>query len=274
MIKKLTATVLSDNIGADEMAGEWGLSIYIEADGTTCLLDVGASALFSRNAGKLGKDIGKVDFAVLSHAHHDHSLGMEVFFAENEKAPFYLRKGTEENCYKKVGFFPVYIGIPRGILKKYPRRFCFAEGDLQVAPDIYLIPHHTPGLAQQGKRENMYRGSRLHLQYDDFSHEQSLVFDTEEGLVVFNSCSHGGADNIIREVGECFPGKSVRAIIGGFHLFNKTEAEVRSFGRRVKDTGISYVCTGHCTGDRAYGILQQELEDRLHRLHVGLVMEF
>lgn len=274
MIKKLTATVLSDNIGADGMGGEWGLSIYIEAGDTTVLLDVGASSLFSKNAEKLGKDIGKVDFAVLSHAHHDHSLGMQTFFAENEKAPFYLRKGTEEDCYKKVGFFPVYIGIPRGILKKFPQRFLFAEGDLQVAPDIYLIPHHTPGLAQQGKRENMFRGSRLRLRYDDFSHEQSLVFDTENGLVIFNSCSHGGADNIIREVSECFPGKSVRAIIGGFHLFNKTEAEICSFGRRVKDTGIGYVCTGHCTGTRAYEILRRELGDFLHSLQVGLVMEF
>ncbi|MEI3504278.1 MAG: MBL fold metallo-hydrolase [Anaerovoracaceae bacterium] len=109
---------------------------------------------------------------------------------------------------------------------------------------------------------------------DDFAHEQSLVLDTAEGLVIFNSCSHGGAANIISEVAGFFPGRNVHAIIGGFHLYNKSEGEVRDLGRKIKETGIKYVCTGHCTGESAYGILEQELGDILHQLHTGLVMEF
>jgi len=34
------------------------------------------------------------------------------------------------------------------------------------------------------------------------------------------------------------------------------------------------VCTGHCTKDRAYGIMKEELGDILEQLSVGLVMEF
>jgi 7,8-dihydropterin-6-yl-methyl-4-(beta-D-ribofuranosyl)aminobenzene 5'-phosphate synthase len=55
---------------------------------------------------------------------------------------------------------------------------------------------------------------------DDFSHEQSLVLETDMGLIIFNSCSHGGAVNIINEIKSTFPGKHIYGLIGGFHLFN------------------------------------------------------
>ena len=41
-----------------------------------------------------------------------------------------------------------------------------------------------------------------------------------------------------------------------------------------KSTGISYVCTGHCTKERAYNIMKEILTDMLEQLHVGLTMEF
>lgn len=82
---------------------------------------------------------------------------------------------------------------------------------------------------------------------DDFSHEQSLVLDTKEGLVIFNSCSHGGADVIIREAEAAFPGKQIYGLIGGFHLFRSEDQEVRELADRIRKTGIRRICTGHCT---------------------------
>ena len=66
----------------------------------------------------------------------------------------------------------------------------------------------------------------------------------------------------------------IHGLIGGFHLFNKSEEEVRNVARNILDTGIDYVCTGHCTKDRAYGIMKEILGDRLQQLHVGLIVEF
>ena len=57
----------------------------------------------------------------------------------------------------------------------------------------------------------MYLKEKRRWRPDSFSHEQSLVFDTPDGLVIFNSCSHGGADTIIREVTATFPDKKVKA---------------------------------------------------------------
>ena len=40
---KMKATVVVDNIGNDELKGEWGLCIYIEYKNEKILLDAGAS---------------------------------------------------------------------------------------------------------------------------------------------------------------------------------------------------------------------------------------
>lgn len=270
----MKATVLVDNIAANGLAGEWGLSIYIEYRDKRILLDTGASDLFLKNAGKTGLSIEDVDYAVLSHAHYDHSNGMKAFFENNEKAKFYLQEGTAENCYFKKWIFRKYIGLPRNILTDYQDRMVYASGDYELCKGVYLIPHKTQGLAQLGKRERMYQKKTDGWYPDNFSHEQSLVLETDKGLVIFNSCSHGGAANIIREVAETFPNQTVYGLIGGFHLYNKTEDEIRDLAGKIKDTGIAYVCTGHCTKDKAYGILKEELGDILYQLHVGLVMEF
>ena len=80
---------------------------------------------------------------------------------------------------------------------------------------------------------------------DCFAHEQSLVLECGDGIVILNSCSHGGADNIIREVSAEYPGRRVLQIY-----------------------------TGHCTGDNGYRILSRELGGTVHQLCVGLEMEF
>ena len=270
----MKATVLVDNIQNNSLKGEWGLSIYIEYGDEKILLDVGASNLFAKNADKLGISLKDIDYAVLSHAHYDHANGMRSFFQVNEKARFYVQSTCAENCYFKKWIFSKYIGIPKGILEEYSDRIEYALGNNQIADGVSLIPHSTEGLDAIVRRESMYQKGKSSWMPDDFSHEQSLVFDTSDGLVIFNSCSHGGAVNIINEVASAFPDKKVAALIGGFHLYNKSESEVRELAVRIKETGIQYICTGHCTGEKAYQILKEELGDIAHQLKVGKIIEF
>lgn len=274
MENRMKATVIVDNINSGEISGEWGLCIFIEYENKKILLDTGASTLFVNNADKLNISLSDIDFAVLSHAHYDHANGMRKFFEINNRAKFYLQDGCAENCYFKKWIFYKYIGLPRGVVKKYQDRIVYASGDYRICEGISLIPHKTSGLHTIGKRENMYQKRKGKWYPDDFSHEQSLVFEISQGLVVFNSCSHGGAVNIINEVAAAYPGKKVLALIGGLHIFNKPENEVRELAKMIKDTGIEHVYTGHCTGKKAYGILKEELGDVIHQFRVGLIMNF
>ncbi len=269
----MKATVLVDNISKENIAGEWGLCIYIEYNNEHILLDTGASGLFLRNAEKLGLNIQDIDYAVLSHAHYDHADGMKNFFETNDKAKFYLRDGCDENCYMKKWFIRKYIGIPKNILDEYRERIVYCKGDYTLFPEVMLIPHKTEELSEIGKKNMMYIRNEKGWKPDDFSHEQSLVFDTSSGLVIFNSCSHGGADNIINEVAATYPDKKIKALVGGFHIFNKSKAEVKELAKRIKMTGIEVVYTGHCTGKRSFDILQEELGEMVQQLSTGLVIE-
>lgn len=271
----MRATVVVDNIGNETIKGEWGLCIYIEYGTDKVLLDTGSSGLFIENGNKLHIPLKDINYAVLSHAHYDHANGMRQFFQINDRAKFYLRDACAENCYAGNWIFKKYIGLPKGILAEYKDRIVFASGDYTLTEGIRLIPHKTQGLAAIGRREHMYRKEKVcRWSPDDFAHEQSLVFDTPEGIVIFNSCSHGGADSIINEVAATFPEKKLLALIGGFHLFNKPAEEVRALAKRIKETGIQYVYTGHCTGKKSYMILKDELGDTVQQLKTGLVMEF
>ena len=276
---KTKLTVVVDNIAGNDEAmgalpGEWGLSILAEYNDKRILADVGATGLFATNLKKLGFDIKDVDYATLSHAHYDHAGGMKHFFEENQKAKFYVRETADEKCYKKKYFFKAYIGTPRGVMKKYDDRIEIVSGDYPLCDGAYLIPHKTKGLEAVGEREKMYRRTPRGWKPDDFSHEQSLVLDTDKGLVIINCCCHGGVVNIINEVKSTFPDKHIFAIIGGFHLFNKSDDEVQNVAKMIEQTGIDYVWTGHCTKDRAYKIMKEELGEKITQLHVGMKMEF
>ena len=71
---------------------------------------------------------------------------------------------------------------------------------------------------------------------DNFCHEQSLVIEAEDGLVIFNSCSHGGVVNIINEVKAAYPTKKIKALVGGFHIFKRPEREIRKLASMIKET--------------------------------------
>ena len=267
-------TIIVDNISNSDIRGEWGFSALLEYGGKKILLDAGASELFLQNMKFLNIDVSDIDYAVLSHAHYDHANGFPAFLENNRKATLYLREGTAGNCYHKKYFIRFYIGIPKSIPGKYAARIQYVSGDYRLMDGVYIIPHRSEDLARIGLRENMYRRTPQGWIPDDFSHEQCLVADTEKGLVIVSPCSHGGVPNIINEVKASFPGKKVYGIIGGFHLFNKPDDEVRALAAEIENTGIEYVCTGHCTKDRAYSILKEELGDKIQQMNVGLCMEF
>lgn len=270
----MRATVLIDNIADKELTGEWGLSVYIEYNGHSLLLDCGTTDGFTVNAERLNVDLSQVEYGILSHGHYDHSDGMEAFFKINSKAHFFLREGAGDLYYSGThGPRKKYIGIKKTILNDYSDRLVFVKGDYEIIPGVWLIPHKTGGLEAIGEKALLYvRRGRKYIP-DSFSHEQSLVLDTKKGLVVFNSCSHGGADNIIREISSTFPNKHIHALVGGFHLYRTSDEEVRQFARRVKATGIESIITGHCTGEHAYDILFEELGTSLQQMKSGMIID-
>lgn len=287
----LTITVLAENSDGKGLCGEHGLSLHIEYEGRRYLLDVGATGLFAENAAKLGLSLAEVEAVFLSHAHYDHAGGLPLFFAENAHAKVYLQEAAAENCYSEKAGAREYIGIPRGILREHADRFCFVSGasncfaasldDAKPVPGIWILPHTTPNLEEQGCKAHMYRLEDGRFKIDDFAHEQSVTFETEKGLILCNSCSHGGIVNIVKEAQRALH-KNVYAVVGGFHLKSPdgvdsmavSPEEVEDIGRQLVELGVKQIYTGHCTGRPALGILQQCFPKEVRSLHTGMQLNF
>jgi 7,8-dihydropterin-6-yl-methyl-4-(beta-D-ribofuranosyl)aminobenzene 5'-phosphate synthase len=55
---------------------EWGISVLVEADDTSVLLDTGRSIVAAHNALLMDIDFQKIDTIVFSHGHEDNTGGL------------------------------------------------------------------------------------------------------------------------------------------------------------------------------------------------------
>lgn len=274
--------VLAENTENGEILAEHGLCFYVEYRNKSYLIDSGASGLFADNADKLGVNLDTIDTAFLSHAHYDHSGGYAQFFERNNHAKVYLQKSAlNRQCYKITDSFQKYIGIPDNILDKYSDRFIYADGFAQIDDGIFIIPHSSDKITERSLHTKMYALINGEMLPDDFKHEQTVVFEENDELVCFNSCSHSGVDIAVDEVRQAFPNKSIKAYIGGFHMMGTdgaascgyNEEEVKAVAERLVKSSDAVFYSGHCTGLIAFEWLKEVLGDRLAALYSGMAFE-
>lgn len=274
-------TVLVENTKSDpRLICEHGLSLLIEENGRKLLLDAGSSGAFMENAGLLGKELGDVSVCVLSHGHYDHSTGFVKFLEKNRKAVLYAMKTAGEDYWSGSGERLHYIGIPRE-LKEKEDRMCLLDSVTEIASGIWIVPHSTEGLEKIGCQKKLYRREGENCRPDDFSHELTLVYETEKGLVLFNSCSHGGIETIVTEVKRAFHGKNLYGFVGGLHMKGTrggeeictfTGEDVEKMAEFLLDSGLEVLYTGHCTGEAGLAMLRDKLGRVVQRIRTGDVV--
>ena len=271
-------TVLIENLGPEWLVCEHGLSAHINYKGRSILLDTGASGAFADNAKALGVDLAGVELAALSHGHYDHADGLRAFFRANESTPMLVRKGALGAYYSmRGGAQPRFVGIHRDICRDYARRLVEVDGLYELMQGAWLVENPAPESGAD-RAQHLYKklGEDRFVE-DDFSHEHSLVLEGENGLVVINSCCHAGAANIARHITKTFPGKPIAALLGGFHMMGATGTDsincspeyVKAVADTFKELNIGRIYTGHCTGMPAFGLLKQELGERLVYMKTG-----
>lgn len=274
--------VLVENTAEDGLFAEHGLCLYVEYKNKKYLIDSGATGLFAKNADLMGIDLNQIDMAFLSHAHYDHSGGYPEFFQRNKHAKVYLQEAAKNRQYFKIaGPIKKYIGIPEGIREEYTDRLAYIDGAAKLEEGIYIVPHSSDGILERAKHTHMCVVVNGKTRYDDFAHEQTIVFEEEDGLVCFNSCSHSGVDIAIDEVKRAFPKQKIKAYIGGFHMMGITgvdscsysKEEVQKVAYGLSESSDARFFSGHCTGMIAYGWLKEILGDRLVAFRTGKEFE-
>jgi len=188
--------VVYDNEAKDSLKSDWGFSCLIEADNKTILFDTGASGdILSYNMKQLGLIRESIDIIALSHEHWDHVGGLDA--ALHPEIEVYLLRSFSRELKERI--------------TKQAAKVIEVSGPGDITKSV-----HTTG--------------ELGL----MTKEQSLVLETEGGVVVLTGCAHPGLENII-DAATSFG--EVCGVIGGFHGFDKLKL--------LK--GLKEIIPCHCT---------------------------
>jgi 7,8-dihydropterin-6-yl-methyl-4-(beta-D-ribofuranosyl)aminobenzene 5'-phosphate synthase len=219
--EQVTFTVVYDNYKfADPYIGDWGFSCLIEGKDKTILFDTGTKPdIFKKNLENLNIDINKIDLIVISHNHGDHTGGLPVILDKRKDLPLY---------------------IPASVENKFLERFHEYQG--------HTIPVTEP--------IELCDGAYLTGEMGSMIKEQSLLVETEKGLVIVTGCSHQGVENIVKKATQLSDEK-IYLLFGGFHLLRHSDKEIKNIIDIFLSEGVQKCGATHCTGDEAIIMMKE-----------------
>lgn len=288
---------LIENDSCDvRLTEEFGLSFLVKCPAGNLLFDMGKSGQFIINAEILNENLTEVDCAIISHAHYDHGGGLAAFAQNNTSAPIYIGREADGDFLadkrakihpalhpiinpwlKRSPFFFHYVGLDKAVLKLNRERITVVEETLEIKKDVYLLPSVDQRIPLAVGNKFLWKKKDNTLQQDSFDHELIMVIREKDGLSVFTGCGHRGILNMLSTVKNLFPDENIKAVIGGFHLALQpgkpqvagSEEDIIAIAQKFNQLGVEKVISGHCTGEDACTILQDQLGDRFDRFSTG-----
>jgi len=231
----LTITVVYDNHEVDQrLKSAWGFSALVEYRSQTLLFDTGGDGpTLMENLRNLGKDPTQIERVMLSHAHGDHTGGLSALFEHGARPVVYLLASFPGPFRRQAARRTEVIEVKPGL--------SIAEGFYTTGDMGGSIP------------------------------EQALVIQTDQGLVIITGCAHPGIVEIVAQSRQMFSGR-VRLVLGGFHLGNKSEAEIGMILKEFRRLKVEQVAPCHCTGERAIAMFAAEYGEDFIQAGVGKVI--
>jgi len=232
----LRITVLYDNYVHDSrLQTGWGFAALLEYGEDVVLFDTGADgpALLA-NMSTLAIDPGSIDAVVLSHAHGDHTGGLNALLGTGVRPPVYLHPSFPDEFKQRIGAVTTVIETEAG----------------QYIGDRIS----TTGLVDGGIPE------------------QAVIVETAPGLVVVTGCAHPGVARMAATAMSLRDG-SVYLVMGGYHLRGAGPDQLRALIAEFRRLGIEKVAPTHCTGDPAIEMFAAEYGDDFIRAGAGLVID-
>ncbi len=286
-------SVLCENSpSSPDFEAEHGLSFYVETPSRRFLFDFGATAVFLRNAERLGVDVSAVDAAFLSHGHRDHGGGLATFLTKNTKAPVYASKKALQSYYslRPTGEY-ADIGVRvapelEARIVRTPTAATFAlDAETILFSDAAPDP---PAFRSEGNATLFERfdatsereGERgFEFRPDRFLHEQHLIATTETGRkILFVGCAHRGIVSAMTRATEIL-GAAPDVAIGGFHLSIPSrgvpipDETLDAIAERLRAWPTRYF-TGHCSGRVAFERVRRTLGEQISYFAAGDRWEF
>ena len=229
---QVTITILYDNVSYDTMfTPSNGFSCFIAGLEKTILFDAGGEPdILLYNMKQANIDPNRIQYLVISHVHFDHIGGL---------------KGATAWKNMETAFLPVKLPYP---LARNERVNSLPVG---LFPHVFLtgVMHPVPA--------NVIHGD-----------EQSLIIDTPQGLVLITGCAHPGIVSILKRAKEIV-NKDIYLVLGGFHLLNHTDEQIKTIVDSFKSMGVRYCGPTHCTGDKAKAAFREAYGDHYVEMGAG-----
>lgn len=258
-VQSLEVRLLSTMLVADDGIGEWGFSALVVADGHRMLIDTGAYPdTVLRNCRELKVDLSNVPDVILTHNHTDHTGGFLTLRNEYAKA----NPGALARAHVASGiFFPRLrkdgneVSRMAGIKREYEATGAtvieYSEPK-ELFPGVWL----TGPVVRRYPERNWSGNGRLRTPdgktvEDNIPEDQSLIIDTEKGLVVITGCGHAGIINICDYARNRVRNAPIYAVLGGIHLYEASDETLAWTGAKLKEFGLQNLLGAHCTGIEA-----------------------
>jgi 7,8-dihydropterin-6-yl-methyl-4-(beta-D-ribofuranosyl)aminobenzene 5'-phosphate synthase len=275
----LRITTLCDNTaGMGDFIGEWGLSILVETDETTILMDTGADSAALRNAETLGVDFNKINRIVLSHGHSDHTGGLRgVLRKMRKEVEIIAHPDIWQLKYSKRGDKPAgYIGIPfrEELLENLGARFILPKDSVQLTDSIRTTGEVPMVNEFEAVDSHLFVKEGTSLVPDQVMDDLALIMDTKEGLVIILGCAHRGMINTLYHAQQLTGTKQIHAVIGGSHLVGTSDERLWQTISALQELNVQKLALCHCTDLPVISVLAREFGERFIFNKSGTILNF
>lgn len=274
---QLRITVLVENTahGAG-LLGEHGLAYWIEWDGHQVLFDTGQGFVLESNAQKLGIPFRSPDAIVLSHGHYDHTGGLGVLRPQETSAEVHVHPAAFAAKYaRNPNGTSRSIGMPeasRELLRQLGNRVVASESPSTVF-DRLMVTGSVPRTSGFEDTGGPFFLDAACSQPDPLDDDQSVFFDTPQGLVVVLGCAHSGVINTLRYVAS-LAGRPIHTVMGGMHLGGASAERIAQTEEAFRQLDVQCLAPCHCTGASATAALWNAFPGRCVPCCVGTQWEF
>lgn len=256
--------------------GEHGFSALIEpSQGTPLLFDTGQGLTLLHNARCMKRDLSKVSRVVLSHGHYDHCGGLLPLLQESGPKRVYGHPAIfkDRHRVKDTGeCLPIGIPHEREELEQGGADFDLSADFREIAPRIHLTGEVPRATAFEAGDQGLYCDCTGQV-VDSTPDDQSLVLETDRGLVILMGCCHAGLVNTLEHVAYSMGRRDIYAVIGGTHLGFCGQEQLERTISSLKEWGVQKVAASHCTGFAASTRLSRELPRVFQLALVGYSLE-
>lgn len=256
--------------------GEHGFSALIEPSvGDPLLFDTGQGLTLLHNARRMNKDLSKVSQVVISHGHYDHAGGLKKLLEEYGEKRVYCHTSVFRPRFRVKDTGECYpIGIPSSQeeLEAAGASFDFSKEFRAIAPGIYLTGEVPRVTGFETGDQGLYcdcTGQDL----DNTPDDQSLVLETDKGLVLVLGCCHAGLVNTVEHVAYMTGRRDIHAVVGGTHLGFCSQEQLGKTVDALRTLGIKKLAASHCTGFAASARLSREFPVEFQAAMVGYTLE-